>query len=249
MNDSQRWSAEAYAQHAHFVPALGEPVVQPLAPQPGEHILDVGCGDGTLTSKLAEAGAIVVGIDSSPELLEAARARGLDVRLADARRLSFTSEFDAVFSNAALHWITGPDPVLAGVYRALRPGGRFVAECGGQGNVAAICTALLGARMARGYALLEQLPWYFPSVDAYTLKLRAHGFIVDSIELFARPTALPTGMRGWLDTFAGPFLGDVATGDRGPLLDDACALLAPSLRDESGAWTADYVRLRFRAFR
>jgi len=249
MNDPPRWNADEYARNAGFVPALGEPVVQLLAPLPGERILDIGCGDGALTAKIAQAGATVVGIDSSPELLEAARERGLDVRLSDARELGFAAEFDAVFSNAALHWIPEPDAVLAVVNRALRPGGRFVAECGGQGNVAAICTALLAARKSLGYPALERLPWYFPSAEAYRQKLRAHGFSVDSIELFGRPTTLPADIRGWLDTFAGRFLSDVEPDDRAPLLDEVRELLAPSLCDEAGTWTADYVRLRFRAYR
>jgi trans-aconitate methyltransferase len=247
MPSAQVWSPDDYAKHGHFVPALGEAVVDLLAPRAGERILDVGCGDGVLTLKLVERGALAVGIDASEPLLGAARARGLDVHLADAQALAFHAEFDAVFSNAAIHWMPDTDAVLAGVRRALRPGGRFAGEFGGQGNCAAICTALLAVRRAHGFPVSARLPWYFPSAEAFAEKLAAHGFSIDSITLIPRPTALPTDMRGWLDTFANPFFADVAAGERATMLDEACALLAPSLRDERGAWTADYVRLRFSA--
>jgi SAM-dependent methyltransferase len=241
----QRWNAEGYAANARFVADLGAPVLDLLAPRPGEDVLDLGCGDGALTRTLAASGARVIGVDSSPELLASAAALGLDVRLADGQRLPFEAEFDAVFSNAALHWMPDPDAVLAGVRRALRPGGRFVGEFGGFGNVAAICTALLAALAAHG--IDGNVPWYFPTAEEYAAKLEAHGFAVGTIALIPRPTPLPTGMRGWLDTFASPFLAGVPDGERGAVLDEAAALLAPSLRDRGGRWSADYVRLRFAA--
>jgi len=243
----QRWSAELYAEHGAFVPKLGEPVLELLAPQPGERILDLGCGNGTLTARIAELGAHVVGLDASPELVAAARAKGLDARLGDARALAFEGEFDAVFSNAALHWMNDPDAVLEGVGRALVPGGRFAGEFGGHGNVASICTALL-AILGEDRAP-ARLPWYFPTADEYARRLRAHGFTVASIVSIPRPTPLPTGMRPWLDTFAGPFLGGLTDSECSAVLDRAVTLLAPSLRDASGNWTADYVRLRFHATR
>ena len=126
------------------------PVVDLLAPRPGERILDLGCGDGALTEKLAAAGCDVVGADASAELVKAARARGLDARLMNGEALDFDGEFDAVFSNAALHWMLRPDAVIDGVYRALKPGGRFVGEFGGAGNVATIASALEAALDRRG---------------------------------------------------------------------------------------------------
>src|SRR5262249_52670220 len=128
---TQTWSPSAYAHHAAFVPALGAGILEKLAPVAGERILDLGCGDGSLTERLIERGARVVGIDASPEMVAAARARGIDAHVMDATRLTFDHEFDAVFSNAVLHWIQNQDGVLAGVSRALVPGGRFVAEFGG----------------------------------------------------------------------------------------------------------------------
>jgi SAM-dependent methyltransferase len=250
----QEWSAEKYAAHGAFVPALGEPVLDLLAPQPGERILDLGCGNGILTARIAERGARVVGIDASSELVAAARARGIEANLGDACALDFDGAFDAVFSDAALHWMPVIDAVLRGVHRALVPGGRFVGEFGGKGNVAAICTALLAAvaqhpSAASGGTGLR-IPWYFPTADEFAARLEAHGFALDTIALIPRPTPLPTGMRAWLDTFANPFLTGISDpAARSALLDRAVALLAPSLCDANGNWTADYVRLRFSATR
>ncbi len=244
----QSWNAEGYARHARFVADLGAPVLDLLAPRPGERILDLGCGDGALTERIAAAGADVVGCDASPELLEAAAARGLAVRLADGHALPFEAEFDAVFSNAALHWMRrDPGAVVAGVRRALRPGGRFVGEMGGHGNVAAVMTALTAALARHGVDGTAAMPWYFPTSEEYQALLEAEGFTVESIALLPRPTPLPTGMAGWLATFGAPFVRALPEAERGAVLLEAERLLAPSLRDRAGHWTADYVRLRFAA--
>jgi trans-aconitate methyltransferase len=244
---TQRWDAAAYAENARFVADLGLPVLNLLAPKAGERILDLGCGDGALTEKIAQRGARVVGIDSSPEFIAAAQALGVDARPADARALTFEAEFDAVFSNAALHWVGEPDRVLRGVRRALRPDGRFVAEFGGHGNVAAIRIALAAVVQARGLPVAN--PWYFPTVEQYAERLQVNGFRVEGIALFARPTLLPTGLRNWLTTFANPFVAAAQPSERGEILDAVTALLAPVLRDTQGRWSADYVRLRFAARR
>ncbi|QNH15702.1 Trans-aconitate 2-methyltransferase [Xanthomonas sp. SS] len=242
----QRWNAQGYADDAGFVPALGTPVLELLAPQPGERILDLGCGDGVLTAKLAASGAEVLGVDASPELVDAARARGVDAQVLDGHALAFEQRFDAVFSNAALHWMREPDLVLGGVRRALRPGGRFVGEFGGHGNVAAIVTALHAALRLHG-APATAFAWFFPSADAYAQRLQAHGFQVLQIALLPRPTPLPTGMAGWLRTFADPFLVGLNATTRQDVLATAVALLTPTLCDDRGRWSADYVRLRFHA--
>ena len=247
MNAKQHWNAAGYAAHAHFVPALGQAVLDLLNPQPGERILDLGCGDGVLTEKLAAVGAELVGVDSSAEMIEAARRRGLDARLMDATSLPFDHEFDAVFSNAVLHWIkSDPDAVIAGVRRALKPGGRFVGEFGGHGCVAAITVALMAVLERRGVER-PAIPWYFATVEDYRSRLSRGGFEVDYIALIPRPTPLPTGMKGWLQTFANPFLALVPERDRDGFLEDTVELLRPVLRDEQGNWTADYTRLRFEA--
>ncbi|MGE5148008.1 MAG: class I SAM-dependent methyltransferase [Candidatus Eiseniibacteriota bacterium] len=245
----QRWDPERYQRTAGFVPALGQPVLELLAPKPGERILDLGCGDGALTVKLVEAGCTVVGVDGSAEQIAAARARGLDAHLMDGHALAFDGGFDAVFSNAALHWMKRPDAVIDGVWRALRPGGRFVAEMGGAGNVGAIRDGLYRALGARGIDAAALDPWYFPSVNDYRAKLRARGFAVETIELFARPTPLPGPMTDWLDTFAESFLGAVPAAERAAVKAEAAQAMAPVLRDASGRWHADYVRLRFAARR
>jgi trans-aconitate methyltransferase len=244
---TQTWNASNYATHAGFVPALGQPVLDLLQPQPGERILDLGCGDGVLTEKVVAAGAQVVGVDSSAEMIAAARQRGLDARQVDATSLTFDNEFDAVFSNAVLHWIKDdPDAAIASAYRALRRPGRFVGEMGGHGCVAAIQLALIVGLEKRGVPNPAAVsPWYFPTVDDYTARLEKAGFLAESVQLIPRPTPLPTGMRGWLEIFANPFCAVLSEDERGEFLDEATARLRPVLCDQQGRWTADYMRLRF----
>ncbi len=248
---SQSWSAASYAANAHFVPALGQPVLDLLQPQPGERILDLGCGDGILTEKLVALGAKVIGVDNSPDMIAAARRRGIDARIMDARSLTFASEFDAVFSNAALHWVKDdPDAPVVGAFRALVSGGRFVGELGGHGCVGAIAVALMVSLERRGIPDASSwIPWYFPTVDEYETRLRRAGFVPRSVQLIPRPTPLPTGMRGWLETFANPFCGALAQNERDDFLDEVTALLKPVLCDSQGRWTADYMRLRFAAIK
>lgn len=245
----QRWEADHYMQHAGFVPKLGLGVVEWLAPRAGERILDIGCGEGSLTETLVGRGCTVVGIDSSPAQVEAARGRGLDARVVDAHALPFRQEFDAVFSNAALHWMKHPDAVIAGVCRALKPGGRFVGEFGGAGNVAAIHGALARGLQRRGVDARPVDPWYFPTPEDYRARLEAAGLQVRRIERFPRPTPLPTDMAGWLATFAQSFSQALPPVERPSFLGEVLAELEPELRDAAGRWHADYVRLRFIANR
>jgi SAM-dependent methyltransferase len=248
---SQHWNAAAYAANAHFVPALGQPVLDLLQPRSDERILDLGCGDGALTEKLVALGAQVVGIDNSPDMIAAARQRGIDASVMDARTLVFENEFDAVFSNAALHWIKDdPDAPIACAFRALRIGGRFVGELGGHACVGAITVALVATLERRGVKdAVSRIPWYFPTVEDYDLRLRRAGFVPQSVQLIPRPTPLPTGMRGWLDTFANPFSAALPCEERCGFLDEVTALLKPILCDADGKWTADYTRLRFAAIK
>lgn len=245
---TDHWSSERYEANARFVSDLGAGVLDWLSPRQGERILDLGCGDGALTERLVEAGAEVVGTDFSADMIEGACARGLDARVMDGHALSFDREFDAVFSNAALHWMTRPDAVIAGVAKALKPGGRFVAEFGGHGNVAAIRVALS--------AVIERLTgqvnapgdiWYFPSCAEHNARLERAGFTVDRIELIPRPTPIPSDMAGWLETLAAPVLASVSPGLRARVRDEAVELLGPALRDSDDNWTADYIRIRFEA--
>lgn len=247
MTGGQRWDPERYARDAGFVSELGRPVVALLDPRPGERVLDLGCGDGRLSEEIAALGASVVGVDSSPEQVAAARARGVDAHVADAEGLAFEPEFDAVFSNAALHWMRRPDAVISGVWRALRPGGRFVGELGGEGCVARIRKALLDALARRGIDGRAADPWYFPSAAEYAGRLARSGFEVASIALFPRPTPLPGDVTTWIETFAQSFLSAVEGPEVAVLLAEVREALRPELCDAEGRWTADYVRLRFDA--
>jgi SAM-dependent methyltransferase len=242
---TQTWNPTAYAEVGSFVPTLGAGVLDWLAPQPGERILDLGCGDGQLTAKIAASGAKVVGVDASPEMVEGALSRGIDARVCDVEELPFDSEFDAVFSNAALHWVRGQDAMMAGVKRALKPGGRFVAEMGGHGNIAAIRVALIAVLERHGCSGLEDGVNYYPTPEGYSERLAAHDFCVEQIQLIPRPTPLPSGMAAWLEMFRRGVLDSVPAALRQAVIDETVALLEPALLDEAGNWTGDYVRLRF----
>jgi SAM-dependent methyltransferase len=245
----QHWSARRYAETAHFVPELGAPVLDLLAPRARERVLDLGCGDGVLTERIVASGAAVVAVDAAPDMVAAARARGIDARVMRGQDLTFEREFDAVFSNAALHWMRPPEAVLSGVCRALKPGGRFVGEMGGHNNTAAIIVALSAVLGRRGLDAHQLSPWYFPSAGAYREKLEAAGFSVEDIRIIPRPTTLPTSIEPWLDTFGEAFFGALLEPDRLAARAEVANLLRPVLVDETGTWIADYVRLRFRATR
>ena len=244
---SQKWDAQQYSEQARFVSDLGMPVVELLAPRPGERVLDLGCGDGVLTAKLVAFGCKVVGVDGSASMVGAARALGLDARVVDGQALPFDREFDAVFSNAALHWMKQPEEVIDGVWRALEPGGRFVGEFGGEGNVATIVAALEATLRARGVDPEPFNPWYFPTVEQYRALLSARGFIVDTSTLFPRSTPLPGDVVGWLETFAQPFAAALTEPERPAFFQSVMDACRPTLCDSDGRWHADYVRLRFSA--
>ena len=243
------WNADRYVKNAAFVSTYGSAVAELLGDISGQRILDLGCGDGRLTLELVEKGAAVVGIDASTSMIDSARDKGLDAHVLDALQMSYHQEFDQVFTNATLHWIPN-HPLLASlVFKAIKPGGSFVGEFGGHGNVAAINTAIRGVLARNGYEWDGKKPVTYPSVQMFKLVLEEAGFAVPYMELIPRPTPLPTGIRGWIETFGGPFLEDAEPAARLELVDEIETLLAPALRDEFGNWTADYVRLRFRALK
>ena len=241
----QDWDAEGYARHAGFVSELGAAVLDLLAPAPDEAILDLGCGDGALTLRIAATGARVTGLEPDPSMAARARARGLSVLEQDAHEPFGSTCYDAIFSNAALHWMRDPARVLRHARAALRPGGRMIAEQGGFGNVAAVVTALNASLEAAGHPV-PPLPWDFPTPAAQRARLEAAGFAVESIALIPRPTPLPTGMAGWLETFGAPFMPGLDPAARASVAADTERRLT-HLRDETGTWHADYVRLRFKA--
>jgi SAM-dependent methyltransferase len=244
---SQTWDTRAYARNGAFVQDLADGVVEWLAPQRGERILDLGCGDGRLTERILAAGADVEGVDASPTMIEAARARGIKAIEAKAEQLPYDdTSFDAVFSNAALHWVRDQDAMMDQVHRVLKPGGRFVAEMGGHGNIAAIRVGLMAVLARHGYGDREDGVNYYPTQELYRDRLEKHGFNVERIALIPRPTPLPeTGMEAWLRTFRRGVLDGLPESLRETIVSETAALLAPALQDEAGNWVADYVRLRF----
>lgn len=244
---AQTWDPEAYGRNGAFVHQLAGGVVEWLAAQPGERILDLGCGDGQLTQRLAQTGAQVTGVDASAEMAAAARALGVVAEVGNAEALPYPDRsFDAAFSNAALHWVRNQDAMLAEVHRVLKPGGRFVAEMGGHGNIAAIRVAFIAALTRHGLAGREDGVNYYPTAEGYTRRLERQGFRVERITLIPRPTPLgKDGMAGWLGVFRKGVLDTLPEAMRQIVVDDTCELLTTALRDEDGNWAADYVRLRF----
>lgn len=243
------WDAGLYDRAFSFVSDYGAALLDLLAPHRGERILDLGCGTGHLTQAIAERGAEVVGIDASPEMVAQARANypGLRFAVADAASFVVEAPFAAVFSNAVLHWVRGHEGVARSVAAALAPGGRFVAEFGGRGNVGAITSALQWALAAEGYSdFAARDPWTFPSIPEFTARLERHGLETVSAALFDRPTLLDggeAGLRLWLRMFGDPFFAEVPEEARERILRRLEARLRPTLfRD--GEWWADYRRLR-----
>jgi len=248
------WNANLYDAKHDFVWKYGADVVSLLDPRPGERILDLGCGTGHLTSQIAESGAKVLGVDRSAEMVAAARLAypNLKFEISDATNLTFHDEFDAVFSNATLHWIHEPERVLQGVWRALRTGGRFVAELGGRKNIRAMQEAFDRALAELGAAQPGEVqPWYYPSVSEYSTLAERNGFEVGFITLFDRPTGLAdgaAGMRNWIFMFGADYLAKAGAARREEFLGRVEEMLRPKLFHD-GQWWADYRRLRLVAYK
>jgi trans-aconitate methyltransferase len=247
MSSSNIWNPELYEARHAFVWQLGKGVVELLDPKPGEKILDLGCGPGQLTQKIAERGAEVTGLDSSPEMIGQARQNYPHLRfvLEDAARMQFESEFDAVFSNAALHWMLDAAAVAKAVARALEIGGRFVAELGGRGNIALIEEAIMTVATRHCGDAIPKKRTYYPSAGEYASLLESCGLEVRMAQLFDRPTPLDgeQGMENWIHQFKWYYFETLPAKQADDAVRDITELLRSSLfRD--GQWYADYRRLR-----
>jgi len=245
------WNHTLYDDRASFVSELAQDLVGWLRPQRGEKILDLGCGTGTLSAQIARQGALVTGVDSSADMIEGAREKyaELSFAVADGQALSYAAEFDAVFSNAALHWMPRAADVVRGVRRALVPGGRFVAEFGAAGNVATVTDVVSALLREWGVDPAPYVSWFFPTPAEYASLLEAQGLTVRALRYFERPTPVPgeDGLATWLSVFQPRLLADL--GSRAPeLCQKVSARCRPALfRD--GRWLLDYVRLRVVASR
>ncbi|MEZ6125493.1 MAG: methyltransferase domain-containing protein [Planctomycetaceae bacterium] len=240
------WAPKLYDEKHSFVWKLGSSVIELLNPLPGERILDVGCGTGQLTAKIAETEATVIGIDHSPAMIDEARRLfpDIDFQLADAHDLSFDQPFDGVFSNAALHWISDPEKVARSISQALKPGGRMAVEFGGQGNVSFLAQAIESASQE---FLGERLshPWYFPGIAAFATLLEQHGIEVTQAAMIDRPTPLEgsDGLQNWVRMFGQHWLTRISAEQHGLFLQRVEALARPILFRDS-TWFADYRRIR-----
>jgi SAM-dependent methyltransferase len=236
---TSKWDAADYARVGGFVAELGGAALDLLGPQPGERILDIGCGEGTLTKKIVERGATVLGIDNSPEMIEAARAKGLDAVLMAAEDLPFSAEFDAAFSNATLHWVLEKEQAARAIFQALKPGGRFAGEMGGEGNLAKLREALDEELVIRGYVPPVKASNWYASPEEFATVYETAGFEQVDARLIERPTPIEHGVAQWVTTFRRGWLDGAAVPEQ------ERAEIGAAVADRMGSNIADYVRLRF----
>ncbi len=247
------WNSSLYQEKHAFVWHYGENLLKLLNPQPKERILDLGCGTGQLTAKIAEAGAEVIGIDSAPEMIEQAQQNypQLQFRVADVKNFQLSKPVDAVFSNAVLHWILEADEVISSIHESLKMGGRFIAEFGGKGNIESIVKALYEALEKIGVDAADLNPWYFPSIGEYAAKLEKQGFEVTYSNLFSRPTLLQdkdAGLANWIKMFGETFFEGLSVEEEIMVIQDVEKQLKPKLYQERN-WFADYRRIQVKAIK
>lgn len=249
MNEPQSWKPELYDQKLSYISEYGKQVIHLLQPRQGEYILDLGCGTGDLAYEIAAAGAQVTGVDLSAAMIEQAIVKypQQHFMVSNAERLNMTDTFDAVFSNAALHWMKHPELVVEGVWHALKSHGRFVAEFGGIGNCESIIQAIAEV-IDHDYGLIgaELNPWYFPSIGQYSSLLEQQGFHVTYAIHFDRLTKLADGEQGlshWLSAFANPFFTSIPENEIPSVYDKISDKVRTRLFHD-GDWYADYKRIR-----
>jgi SAM-dependent methyltransferase len=236
---TSKWDAADYAKVGAFVAKLGGAALDLLDPKPGERILDVGCGEGTLTMKIIERGATVLGVDNSPEMIAAARTNGVDAVQLAAEDMQFFAEFDAAFSNATLHWVLQKEQAARAILRALKPGGRFAGEMGGEGNLTKLREALDEELIIRGYAPPVEASNWYASPEEFAAVYEAAGFREVDARLIERPTPIEHGVAAWVTTFRKGWL------DRAGVPEGERSEIAAAVADRVGSNIADYVRLRF----
>lgn len=236
---TSRWDAADYARVGAFVAELGSAALDLLDPKAGERILDIGCGEGTLTRKIIERGATLVGVDNSPEMIAAARAKGIDALQLAAEEMQFFAEFDAAFSNATLHWVLEKEQAARAIFRALKSGGRFAGEMGGEGNLKRLRDALDEELIIRGYAPPVEASNWYASPEEFAAVYEAAGFREIDARLIERPTPIEHGIAEWVTTFRRGWL------DRAEVPFEERAEIGGAVADRIGSNVADYVRLRF----
>ena len=252
MSELNQWNAQLYDKSFSYIQNMAFELIDRLSPEAGERIIDLGCGTGLMTNEIRKKGALVEGLDNDPAMIQLARERYPYIKFMCLSAAEFRTdvEYDAIFSNAALHWMKQPDLVINRIANALKPGGRFVGEMGGAGNVDTLIKSLFQALAEIGISRDEiDFPWYFPNVDEYTKLLEKGGFRVDFIQLFSRPTPLDdcaNGASDWYKMFADQFLACTELKSREAVINRATYLAGKSLCKD-GRWFADYTRLRFEA--
>ena len=246
IEETNDWNANKYNKHADFVSALGMPVVDLLNPQEGEKILDLGCGDGTLALELEKFGAEVIAVDLSKDMVERSREKGLNAHVMSATELMYDEAFDAVFSNAVLHWVQESSLAVEKIYKSLKHGGRFVAEFGGNGNIHHIRVAMKEVfSKHKEYGVFND-PWFFPTSKEYQDILESCGFKVEYIELIPRPTPIDD-IANWLDIFANGIASGLTDEQKVEFKREVREILKSKIYTVEDGWVADYVRLRLKA--
>jgi 2-isopropylmalate synthase len=245
---TNKWDADNYNKHANFVSALALPVVELLSPQKDEMILDLGCGDGTLAQEIAKSGASVIGVDLSEEMVRKSRQKGVDAYKMSVTDLKYIDTFDAIFSNAMLHWVKEARLALENIYKTLKNKGRFVAEFGGIGNAFLLVSAMEEVFMKNKDFGSFKNPWYFPSAEEYTTLLGDIGFSVEYIKLIPRPTPVDD-IKNWLDIFANGIISHLNNEQKRRFKDEVREVLEPKIYSKEKGWVLDYVRLRVKAIK
>jgi len=246
MNETNQWNPNTYNKHTAFVSQLALPVVDLLDPKKGEKILDVGCGEGTLAVEIERRGAKVIGVDMSSEMIEQCQAKGIEAYVGSVTDLPYDEEFDAIFSNATLHWIKNSKSAVQNIAKSLKSSGHFVCEFGGEGNAYALVSAMQEVFEKHPEFGEFENPWYFPSVEEYTTLLESEGFKVEYMDIIPRPTPMDD-IGNWLDIFANGVTKHLSK-EQFEVFKKACrAILKERIYSEDEGWMLDYKRLRVRA--